>query len=256
MVEFEESPSLLVWKILAVPVSFVLAFFTYLENESAAILLIGFGVLNLASICIVYVLDFLTGWYSNIVESCSDWDDMNFSSLSDAQRSYVLMLVGLIVLFIVSSVCGFFLSITGQIESFSFGFWVPNDLYPLSWSSSAVLGLGVSLLSTLFAVVPGEEGFKNCFLVINKAFSFEGLPFCLQPCRLAANFFWALLHVVLGQNNPFFVVSVFLAGCIMDTVSARSGTIENNYRIHALFNSIIIIGSFVFSGVLTIVWGA
>ena len=92
------------------------------------------------------------------------------------------------------------------------------------------------------------------FMPVNKMFPDLDLPFCLQPGRIAGNSFWSVFHVFFLQAPLTFAISVFVAGCIMDTISAQAGTILPNYYIHALFNVLLIIATFVMGGALMLIW--
>lgn len=251
MVTLEEGSGYILWNFLSGSLCFLFGFLIY--PDIYGLILFGFSGLVAFNLILV-IADKQLGWYDDITDNSSDWDDMDFSSSKDITNSFNWTLIGLAFLFVVSVAFGFVIN-----GNFSVAFWVPKNIIPLSAiGGSAVFGFVLNLAITWFGTVPGEESFKNCVMTINKAFPQWDLPFAFQPGRITANVLWAVMHIVLGQNPPAFFFSVFIGGCIMDVVAAQAGTNLANYYIHALFNTIVlvvpVVVSFISSGAITLVW--
>lgn len=244
-----EHPGLLIWMLLAVPGGFGAIFAT---PDSYNNLLIAFLCVDVAALGFVFFCGHVPGidLYQQVTEKASDWDqDADFADVDNTRRNFVLMLSGLALVFIMSLSLGWFFS-GGELKV---AFWIPT----LSLNMSELTPLFMAILITFFCVVPGEEGLKIMFMPVNKMFPeswVDGLPFCCQPGRIAANSFWSAFHVYFMQAPYTFAISVFMAGCIMDTISAQAGTILPNYYIHGLFNVLLIIATFVMVGALTLIW--
>ena len=233
------NPALILWILVSIVASGMSFFLLIDTSVASAVFHLFFCIMNIGAF-----LAFLTGWFEDLTESSSDWEE-NSPSLT-ANWS----LLGLSAVFLVSLGLGFIFT-----KSLTLAFWVPHDIYPLATSTGA-FGFLLSIFGTWFSVVPGEEGMKILASMIYKAYEkYEwDLPFVLQPARLIGNAIWSVLHVVKGQYAYTFFFSVFVSGMVMDSSSAQSGTILTNYFIHALFNTFVLCGSFLLGGALTIVW--
>lgn len=233
--------ALMMWMLLGSTCSLISFLLTYPNMICAFHLMYG-----LASVVAFLVL--FIGWFDDLTEDSTDWNDDSTPTSTTNWTS-----IGLASLLIVSMFCGFF---SGR--AFMPSFDVPFKLYPLEVKETGTfLPVIMSLFGTFFSVITGEEGLKIDLSVIHKAYEHAGwansLPFALQPARLLANGVWAPLHVWQGQYPLTFGFSVFVSGMVMDSASAQSGSIITNYFIHALFNTVIIIASLITAGALTIV---
>ena len=194
------------------------------------------------------IFAYVFGWFSDLTHNSDDWNHGE----DDPKQIGIWTGVGLAALMGVSVIVSLYIN-----EVFSI-IWVPMDLTPLSLSSGVMLSFVFSLGATWFAVVPGEEGLKTLLSgTIFKGLEsvLPGTPwFVMHPARLLANCAWAGLHVILGQNPWPFFLSVLIGGMLWDFVSARCGTILVSYFIHGLFNSLILIVTFITAIGLTLIW--
>jgi len=244
LVDIGEHPGLLMWMLLAVPGGFGAIFAT---PDSYNNLLIAFLAVDIAALIFVFILPLRADWYHAVTENASDWDqNADFTDTDDTRRNFVLMLGGLALVFVMSLGLGWFFS-GGELKV---AFWIPT----LSLDPTVFMSLLIAILITIFCVIPGEEGLKIMFMPVNKVFPDLNLPFCFQPGRIAGNSFWSVFHVFFLQAPLTFAISVFVAACIMDTISAQAGTILPNYYIHGLFNVLLIVATFVMGGALTLIW--
>jgi hypothetical protein len=236
MMEVRE-PSLLIWMLMGGVASVILFILTY--PSLLCVWHLGYAVMDILAILVV-----LIGWLDDLTEASSDWEP-DSSPSSTGQWTCI----ALACLFVASLFLGVFL---GKIMPC---FDVPMKLYPLETSAS-LLPLMINLVGTFFSVVTGEEGMKIVLSSFHKAYEHLGweLPFALHPARLLANGIWAPLHVWKGGYPLTFGISVFASGMIMDSASAQSGTILTNYFTHALFNSLILIASFLLTVLIIIKW--
>lgn len=230
--------ALLIWMLLAIVASGISFFLTY--PNPICVFHVFYCCMNFGGI-IVYLIGFL----DDLTEDSTDW----------GERSPALTgnwtLIGLSLLFVISLFLGF------VFGKFTPSFWVPQELYPLELEEvGTLLPFMMTLFGTWFSVVAGEEGMKITLSAFYKVYEHSDLqlPFALHPARLLANGVWSVMHVLKGQYPFTFFFSVFASGTVMDSASAQSGTILTNYFIHALFNSLLLIASFLMGGALTIVW--
>ena len=233
-------PAVYMWHILGGAVSGILWYLCQPAPVSGFYFL--FAIFNMFAI-IVYIF----GWFSDLTEDSWDWEQDE----DDPREIGKWVIVGLLCVLGVSIVVSLYIQ-----EAFSM-IWVPMELSPLSLSGSATLAFVIALAGTWFAVVPGEEGLKTIFSSTFKSYEHfwhNVFPFGLQPARLLANSAWAILHIILGQNPVPFFFSVLIAGILWDIFSAKCGTILVSYFVHGLFNSAILIATFITTLGLTLVW--
>ena len=237
-------PAIYIWHLLAVIITCILIYVSRFDPNLAGFYFL-FMFFNFAGL-FAYVF----GWFSDLTESSSDWDQGQ-DTPEEIGKWTIVGLFGLLVVSIV---------ISAWMQGLFSMIWVPMELSPFSLTDGAVLAFVMAIAGTWFAVVPGEEGMKTALSSATfKGYEHFGwsdsLPFCLHPARiLVAVPSWAILHVILGQNAWPFFFSVFIGGILWDVVSARCGTIIASYFIHGLFNSSILITSFILSIGLTLVW--
>lgn len=222
-------PVLGVWSFLSLPASGLLFLISYPDPICSFYLFL--CLLTLIWIVIAPTI------FKDTTHESIDWNEQ-----VDFKKVLTFTVIGVAALFVV----GFFLStvLLGQLAP---AIWVPNELLPLSVTTTGFSALIFNLFSTTFAVVPGEESLKASFSVLFLAYKdswwANKLPFALQPAIMAGVAFWAAEHVVKGQYPLAFAVTVFVSGIIMMFLAAKTGTYLTSWLIHLGYNSLILIAA-------------
>jgi len=244
--ELFDDPLLGIWSILAVPYCSVLFLITLPDP-------ISYFYLFLALMTVGWIAAYPT-IFRRASQSSFVWNED-----PDGSKISVWTVMGLIGIFIVSLITAFFRA--GDISKFweNPAFWVPANLYPLSVEQTAqsrgLYNFMTDLFSTWFAVVPGEESLKCLFSVFYRTYEDTDVadaPFALQPFYIFGNVAWSVEHVLIGQNPFYFGFNVFACGELMGAASAQSGTYLASWIIHGLFNSLILLASFMAGGYIQI----
>jgi hypothetical protein len=229
--ELYTSPVLFIWAVLSLGASGLLLLIS--QNNP---IMIFYLFLTLSTFAWLIVAPTV---FKETAHSSVDWnEEVDFKKVLKLSALGILAL--LIIGFIFSTL--FF----GQVSS---AIWVPSTLVPLALTGSGFTVLMSNLFATTFAVVPGEESGKAIFTVLFRAYHnakwAEKLPFAIQPAVMSGFAFWAAEHVVAGQYPLVFALNVFVAGLVMTTLAAQSGTYLTSWVIHLGYNCIILIIAFV-----------
>ena len=236
-------PALLVWSLLAIPVSGLSFLITFQTNLAISVFHLFLAIMNIAGLFVL-----VTGVFHDYAEESSDWE-----TEQEPEQVGSWSLIGLALLFVASLFVGFFF---GRIQP---SIWVPYELYPLSEigiSPNSFYSFSTDVFGTWFSVVPGEENMKKTFIVLQKVYEdtdIVNVPFAVQPAILLGNGIWSVEHVFLGQYPMSFMFSVFISGICLDVSSARTGTPLTGWLIHALFNSILLAFGFLAGGFIKLV---
>lgn len=236
-------PALLVWSVLALPVSGISFLITFPSPMSTFHLF--WMIMNLTGLVVL-----VTGIFHDYAEESSDWEE---EQAVDQISSWTL--IGLASLFAISLV------LSVALGKISFSIDVPFNLYPLQQTPDVVVATPTynfvsDVFGTWFSVVPGEENMKKTFMVLHTVYadtSLAEVPFALQPAMLLGNIVWSVEHVFRGQLPLVFAGTVFISGIGMDASTARTGTPLTGWLIHGMFNSILLFSSFLMGGFLTVI---
>ena len=236
----DTNPVIYLWHVLGIVATCVLIYVSRFEPSIMWIYFV-FLFCNIAGI-----FGYLFGWFEQLTYASSDWDQSEDSP--QEVTKYVGVALGVLV--VISAVVSVWIQ-----EGYTL-LWVPRELVPLSLGSSVFLTLFIGLLGTWGAVVPGEEGMKVALSATFKGYEFLNLdvPFFLHPARLFAGAGWGMLHIILGQNAWPFFLSCFFGGMLWDFCSARCGTLLVGYVTHGIFNTIILVVTFILSLGITVLW--
>ena len=247
--ELFDDPLLGIWSILAVPYCSVLFLITLPDP-------ISYFYLFLALMTIGWIAAYPT-IFRRASQSSFDWnEDPDMTGISG------WTIVGLTGIMLISFLMAFYRH--GSILQFwkNPALWVPQNLYPLSveqtTQSKGLYNFMIDLFSTWFAVVPGEESLKCLFSVLYRTYENTDVadaPFALQPFYLIGNLAWSIEHIIIGQNPFYFGFNVFACGELMGAASAQSGSYLTSWIIHGIFNSMILLASFLAGGYIRITVG-
>lgn len=245
--EYYDNPANFLWRALAVICAGFLVFYT-IPNPI-------FGHHLLMLVFIISSMIIIPLAFQPMVEDVSDWEEE-----TELPSTSIFALATIAGIGVISLILGLF---TGEIEPatkipFKSAIWVPTMLYPLSMlaTTGSFFFFLMDIFATTFSVVPGEESLTELFTPLFRAYEdrewASTLPYCFQPAVLIGRGFWASWHVFKGQYPVFFFFTVLCSGIILDYFTARSGSTLTKWVAHWGWNCLVIFGTFILGGYLTV----